>query len=290
MKSLKTLFIALIIGGLLLGAVSPALAASPDKGDKAPWWQGKVEVVQGKASISNVSLPSGATGAISVDNETIYVTANTTYKVPGLETAGINDIDGMYIVAQCDKTDSGLWAQHIMGIPGWNNGKPEYGYQHYTGNVTAYNYDPNAGGSITIQDKSGNTIPFQINDGNFKIMPPGATVAAGDWVTVVGHREATNGPLIAVGVSVFQASSQAASGHISGQISYIDESIITIANTNITYNGTTLFVLRGVTAVEVNQQATIFYTQQGDNKTANMVLVGVEDTSKIWQFPWSNIK
>lgn len=282
MKLFKTLIIALVICGLLLGAASPALAVGPGKVEKGRWWEGKVEIVQGKASVSSVSPPAGATDVVNVDSKTIYVSANTTYKVPGLKTAGINDIDGKYIIAQCDKTNSGLWARHVIVVPGKSEGgKQEYGYQHYTGNVTDYNYDPNTGGNITIQDKSGNTIAFQINDGQFKIMPPGATVAVGDWVTVIGHRESPNGPLIAVGVSVYQPRPHGPV-HISGQISYINGSIITIVSTNISYNNTTFFVLRGVPGVALNQQATILYTQLGDNKTAKLVLVGVEDLSRIW--------
>jgi hypothetical protein len=204
MRLLRTLGIVVVICGLLLGAALPALAAGPGKGDRGRWWEGKVEVVRGQVSINASSPPLGATGVINVDSKTIYVTANTTYKVPGLKTAGISDIDGKYIVAQCDIAAAGLWARHVIVVPGGlEGGKPEYGYKHYAGNVTTYDYDPNMGGNITIQDKSGNLIPFQINDGDFRIMPSGATVAAGEWVTVISYRESPSTQLIAVGARVY---------------------------------------------------------------------------------------
>jgi hypothetical protein len=287
MKLLKALVIAVVSCGLLLGAVSPALAAGPDnKGETGCWWVGKVEVVRGIASVGSLtsSSPPGATGVIDVDSQTIYVTANTTYKVPGLETAGINDIDGKYVVTQCDKIDSVLWARYVIVVPGRpENGKPEYGYHHYTGNVTAYNYDPSTGGNITMQEKSGNTTFFQINDGHFKIMPPGSTVAVGDWVTVIGYRESSSGSLIAVGVYVYPTP-PILSGRISGNITAIDTigDTITINSTTIAYNNSTLFVLRGVPAAAVGQEATVFYTEQSGTKTAKLVLVGEADPGEVW--------
>jgi hypothetical protein len=201
MRLLRILGIVVVICGLLLVAALPALAAGPGTGC---WWEGKVEVVRGQASISTVRQPSGATGVINVNGKTIYVTANTTYRVPGLKTAGISDIDGKYIVAQCDIAGTELWARHVIVVPGrLEGGEPEYGYKHYTGNVTTYDYDPNMGGTITIQDKSGNLIPFQINAGNFRILPPDATVAAGESVTVIGYRESPSSQLIAVAVFVY---------------------------------------------------------------------------------------
>jgi hypothetical protein len=201
MRLLRTLVIAVVICGLLLVAALPALAAGPGTGDRGRWWEGKVEVVRGQASVNAGSPPSGATGVINVNSKTIYVTANTTYKVPGLKTADISDIDGKYIVAQCDIAATWLWARHVIVVPGrLEGGEPEYGYKHYTGNVTTSDYDPNMGGTITIQDKSGNLIPFQINAGNFRIVPSGATVAAGEWVTVIGYGESASTQLMALGV------------------------------------------------------------------------------------------
>lgn len=296
MKLLKTLVIAVVIGGLLLGATVPALAAGgvtntqpgasfapgPDKGGKGRWWEGKVEIVRG--TVTRVPSDTGApSGVITVDNTTdIYVTANTTYKVPGLGWgARLLDItDGMYIVAQCDRmTNNELQSRYVTLVPG----KSEYRYQHYTGNVTAY--DP-SGGSITIEEKSGKTIPFVIIAGKFNIMPPGANVTVGDWVTVIGYRESPSSPLIAVGVCVYQPRPWAGPERISGNITGIDETNKTITitkdttSTSISYNGNTFFVLRGVLGL-LSQKATIFYAEQGSNKIAKLVLVGVEDVPGI---------
>jgi hypothetical protein len=282
MRLLRTIVIAVVICGLLLGAALSALAVGPGKADKVRWWEGKIEVVQGQASINATSPAPGATGVINVDSKTIYVTANTTYKVPGLKTATISDIDGKYIVTQCDITATGLWARHVILAPSrLEGGKPEYGYQHHAGNVTAYSYDPSLGVNIAIQDKSGNLTPFQINDGNFRIMPPDATVAVGEWVTVISYRESPSSQLIAVGVYVYPPRPFTGPQRVSGLITAIDGSTITIADTPIDYNDSTLFVLRGVPAA-VNQEATVFYTEHDGSKIAKVVLVETAHLSEIW--------
>lgn len=295
MKLFKTLIIVVVIGGLLLGASLPALAAgsvtntqsaasfAPNSGNegKGHWWEGKVEIVRGK--VTGVPGDSGVpSDVIKVDDKDIHVTADTIYKVPGLGRAGtLSDIkDGMYIVAQCDKTDSGLQARYVIVVPG----KSEYRYQHYTGTVTGYTYDPNAGGTITITDRSGNnTTTFTIIDGNFKILPAGATVQNGDWVTVVGYRESSSSQPIAVGVMVYpgQPSEVAWPGlervtgviHISGTTITVD----TTPSVTVNYDDTTIFVLRGVPAAD-GQTATVFYQVQsgGTNDLAKFVLVGTD--------------
>jgi hypothetical protein len=204
MRLLRTLVIAVVICGLLLVLALPGLAAGSGAEDRQCWWEGKVEVVRGQASVNPNSPPSGATGVLEVNGKTVYVTANTAYKVSGLKTAGMSDVDGEYIVAQCDIAAAELWARHVVIIPGGlDGGEPENVYKHYTGNVTNYSYQPNLGGTITVQDKSGNLISFQINAGNFGIMPSGATVAAGEWVTVVGYGGSASTRLMALGVCVY---------------------------------------------------------------------------------------
>lgn len=190
MKLLGTLGIIVVICGVLLGASFPALADGPGMGEKGPWWEGKIEVVRGQASINPGSVPPGATGVINVNSRRIYVTADTVYKVPGPETAGISDIDGKYIATQCDIAATELWARYVIAIPGRSEGgEPEYGYRHYAGRVTAYDYEPTVGGTIAIRDKPGSQISFRINGGDFRIMPPDATVAVAEWVTVISYRD-----------------------------------------------------------------------------------------------------
>lgn len=208
MRLLRTLVIAVVICGLLLGAALPALADGLGAGDRGCWWEDKVEVVRGQASVNPGSPPPGAAGVIDVNSQTVYVTADTTYKLPGLKSATISDIDGKYIVVQCDVAAAELWARHVIVVPGrLGSGKPEYGYRHYAGSITTYSYQPNTGGTITIQDKSGDLVSLQISAGNFEILPSDATVAVGEWVTVVGYGESPSTQLVALGLRVYSQGS-----------------------------------------------------------------------------------
>jgi len=205
MKLLKTLLIVVLVGGVLLGTALPALAASSvtdtqsalsflkntGKDDKGPWSEGKVKVVRGEVKAD----PTGNVIVIKVNSEEVSINVvpdKTRFKVPTLREATLSDIKGgMQVVAQVYEKETQLYARHIMVIPG----KPQY--RHHVGKVTAYM----PGVSITIQPRKGDPATFQIV-GELKVLPRGATVDEGDWVTVISRRNPANDQLIAFGVVV----------------------------------------------------------------------------------------
>lgn len=290
MKLSKTLVVLFLVGGLVLGTALPALATSspvsaqpavsylPDKDNgKEHWFDGKVKVVKGE-----VTDISG--NVIKVDSKDVIVTDNQTrYTIPGLGKEGsLADIEkGMEIVALGYEKDGKFYALQIAVIPG----RPAY--QHHVGTVTAFSYNETAGGSITIEEKSGKTVTpvtFDIIGGKFKVLPQGATVKVGDLVTVISHRDPAHNHLIASGVVVHQPKPTpqpwAGLKRITGTINNISENTtdnktITIGTTVLNFNDKTVFVLRGVLAVKIGQEATAFYSEQDSTRLAKAVLVGI---------------
>jgi hypothetical protein len=283
MKLLKTMVVVTLVVGLLLGGVfpvqadtgvtstQPSLPLKPDW-DKGRWAWGKVEVIRGE-------VKEKGTDWIKVDDATIYVEeGKTKYRVPTLgQPASLADIEvGMNIVALVDKEDDGtLHARHIVVIPG----RPQY--RHHVGEVIApYIYDPSTGGSLTIKDKSGETTTFTIIEGDLKILPKGATVEVGAWVTVISHRDPASDQLIATGVVVHPERPVLGNmlrmelrglEHISGTITVNEATmVITVDSTELKYDSSTIFTLRGVTSVQ-GQSGTVFYKDE----LARIVLVGI---------------
>jgi hypothetical protein len=284
MKLLK-IIIAITLGGLLLGAPLPVLAAGnaanpqpavsflPERGkdDHGPWFHGKVKVIQGEVS-------AVGTGTITVDDKPITVPEGTRIQWPGQKDATLSDIQvGMRVVVLVDETDSTLTAHQIIVIPS-KPGPPEY--QHQVGEVTDYTAaTSDSDGSITIKDKSGETTTFTIIFDKFKILPPGATVEVGKWVTVLSHRDPVQDKLIAFGVVVHTEKPSegpwAGLESITGTVS-ISGDTITVDTTSVTYDDATIFVLRGVPTAD-GQTATIFYKTQTDGtKLAKFVLVNID--------------
>jgi len=288
MKLLKTLIIAIIVGGLLLGAALPASAAGittapqpavsflPGKGkdDRESWFYGKVKVIRGK-------VDGVGTDYITVDGKKITVPDGTKIQWPRQKNAKLSDIEvGMRVVVLVDQTDTNtLIAHHIIVIPS-KPSQPEY--KHQVGEVTGYTAATSTtNGSITIKDKSGQTTTFTIIDGNFKILPPGhGELKIGDWVTVISHRDpAQPDKPIAAGVVVHlgkpSEGTKPGQESISGVI-HISGNTITVGVTLVTYDNATIFILRGVPTAD-GQKATVFYRVQVDNtKLAKFVLVGVD--------------
>lgn len=275
MKLLKTMVVVTLVVGLLLGGVfpvqadtgvtstQPSLPLKPDL-DKGRWALGKVKVIRGV-------VEEVGENEIKVDGQTIIIDEAAKFMVPTLGwSASLADIEvGMQIVVLAYKEDDTLYARHIVVIPG----KPQF--RHHVGRVTEYT----AGSSITIQDKKGDTYTFVI-DGDLKILPKGATVEVGAWVTVISRRDPASDQLIATGVVVHPERPVLGNmlrmelrglEHISGTIT-VDEAtmVITVDSTELKYDSSTIFTLRGVTSVQ-GQSGTVFYKDE----LARIVLVGI---------------
>lgn len=273
MKLLKTMVVLTLVVGLLLGGVLPAQADTgvtssqpsvPLKPEwsKGRWALGKVEVIRGEVTVID-------TDEIEVNGETIIVDEETKIRVPTLgKAASLEDIDGMPAVVQAYESEGELYARHIVVIPG----RPQF--RHHVGRVTAYE----EGESITIEDKWGNTITFEIL-GELKVLPPGTTVEEDDWVTVISRRDPVNDHLIARGVVVHPLRARLGLERVVGTIEEIVGNTITIDTTDVTYDDRTIFVLRGIPdlAVDTGQEAIAFCRRQEDDTLlAKLVLVGID--------------
>ena len=258
MQLLKTMVVLTLVVGLLLGGVLPAQADN----SQPPWAPGRGQVIRGE--VTDVG-----TDEIEVAGETIIVDETTKIRVPTLgKEASLGDIEeGMQVVVLAYEKDEELYARHIVAIPG----RPQF--RHHVGEVTAYD----EGVSITIEDKWGNTITFDIVS-ELKVLPPGATIEVGARVTVISRRDPINDRLIARGVVVHPVVPWFGLGSISGTITVDEtEELIIIGSTELDYDGSTIFILRGVLAVETRQEAIIFYREQEDDGLlAKLVLVGID--------------
>ncbi len=285
MKIFKSLISLFLVVGLTLGVALPVSANSSsltdqsqvsgqlekgqlDKVGKGPWAEGKVKVIRGEvASIVGDNL--------TVDSKTIVVDSETTYKVPGLDKgAKLSDIEvGMQIVALCYEQGEKLYARQITVIAS----RPSYG--HHVGEVVEYH----AGDNITIKDKWNNIVTFKIGE-NFKILPKGTTINVGDQVTVITRAHPLTGDRVAFGVVVHHQKPKVRLGSVSGNITAMNGDNITVDGTVLSYNATTIFVLRGIPGASTAggygfpltaQQATGFYREEGGIKFAKLVLVGI---------------
>lgn len=274
-----TLVLGLLLGGVFpvqadtgVTSTQPSLPLKPDWG-KGRWALGKVEVIRGEVTGKGGNY-------IEVDGETtIYVEeGKTKFRVPTLgKEASLDDIQmGVRVVALVYKEDDTLHARHIVVIPG----KPQF--RHHVGIVVDYDNETTVTPerSITIEDRQGNTTTFKILD-SLEVLPPGATVDVGDWVTVISHRDPASDQFIATGVVVHSAKLWLGLESVSGTITALDEAgkTITIDTTPaISYDVQTIFVLRGILAlaVEEGQNATVLYREQDGTRLAKVVLVGID--------------
>ena len=133
--------------------------------------------------------------------------------------------------------------------------------RHFEGKVTEFSYDPARGGSISIVDKDGKKLTFDIEAGKFTVQPKDAVVKIGDIVTVVAQDREGKSP-VALGVVI-----QPRPISVKGIITKIDETAktITVGTTVISYNNKTTFVLHGVLAVSQGLQATANCYEQADH-------------------------
>jgi len=303
MKLLKTMVVLTLVVGLLLGGVLPAQADTgvtstqpspplkPEWG-KGRWVLGKVEVIRGVVEevvieeTPTEETPNKIILKLSEEEfEEIIVGEATKFRVPTLgKEASLEDIEvGMQVVVQAYKAgdDGMLHARHIVVIPS----RPIYG--HHVGKLLEYT----DGEHITIEDKWENIITFDIV-GELKVLPPGTTVEEGDWVTVITRGHPLSGSRIAIGVVVHPTNPILARLRILNRLEIrllnrlewqgiervngtitVDEAeeLITIDSTELNYDGSTIFILRGVPSVQ-GQSGIVFYKDE----LAKLVLVRVE--------------
>jgi hypothetical protein len=292
MRLLKTMGVLALVAGLLWGGVVPAQADTgvantqaalslKSEGGKQPWAEGNIEVIRGEVAAKG-------TYWIEVAGETIIVDGATEIRVPTLgKEASFDDIQvGMKVVALVYEKD-GLHARHILVV----NFRLLYG--HHVGTLLAYE----AGVSITIEDRWGEEVSFDIDADKFKELPPGVdmeqAVDEQPWVTVITRGQPLTDSRTAIGVVVHPLAdpvlarlrllNQMENGllnrlewhdfeSISGIISVDEaEELVIVDSTELSYDSDTVFILRGVTSAE-GEWATVFYK----DGLARVVLVGVE--------------
>jgi hypothetical protein len=282
-KLFQTAIVLVLVMGLVLGTAlpvsakrntitdQPQVSVQPDKG-RGPWADGRVEVIRGE-------VESIGSDNLTVDGKLIIiVSGETRYKVPGLgEEATLSDIEvGMQIEALCYEKEGKFYARQITII------SSRWSYGHHVGEVVAYY----AGDNITIEDKWGNIVTFELSE-NFRILPEGAEINIGDQVTVITRGQPLTGDRVAVGVVVQERRPWGAWGgfaSVSGNITAMNSENITIDTTVIKYDAETVFLLRGVSGASIGtdygflltgEPATVFYGEQDNIKLAKLVLVGI---------------
>jgi uncharacterized protein DUF5666 len=129
---------------------------------------------------------------------TVSLSADTRVKFPGPRDSAPTSIQpGMNLMVQAirDQGDN-LIATKIMVIPG----KPSK--IHRVGIVTEYN----AGSSITIQDKKGNTYTFTLS-AETKFLPAerAGELAVGSLVTIIAPRDPASGGVTVKGIVIHPA-------------------------------------------------------------------------------------
>jgi hypothetical protein len=305
MKSIIRPFImATIVTALLLGMTPLVVAAEKNpittqhpelvfvphkvKERGTRWLPGRVEVVKG-------TVHAVGDGYIQVDGENITVSSTARVQLPGRPEAKLEDIQvDMRVTVLAYRTDAGdLVARLIIVIPIQPAQMLWRGY--HVGEVISYNPGTNAtDGSLVIRNKEGESLTFTIIDGNFRVLPPWHNEPqVGDWVTVIGHRDPIDpDKLIATGAVIHPtkpASLSPGLEQVSGVI-HISDHTVAVNSTppvTLTFDGTTIFILRGLPSAD-GQIATVFYkVQQDGTGLAKLVLVGLDlpgITSRIRQW------
>jgi len=200
----------------------------------------KTEIVRGLIKAKTVN-------SITVVKRVIPVSKETKFQIPGVKNATLADIKiNMYVVARIVTEDGKRFTSQVEVIPGLS-------IASYVGNVTAFSYVPTKGGSISIAMK-GKTETFKIG-GNLTVRPIGATVKAGDVVTVVARGNQ------ALRVVIHPKPQQ-----ITGIVTAINTTgtTITVGAAVIKYNAKTLFVLLGAPGLQVGQTVNATCYQQAD--------------------------
>jgi hypothetical protein len=129
---------------------------------------------------------------------TVGLNAETRLKFPGPKDSAPASIEpGMNAMVQAIRDQDGnLIARAVMVIPG----KPSR--IHRVGIVTEYS----AGGSITIQDKNGNTYTFALSaDTRLLPLERAGELAVGSRVTVIAPRDPAGGGVTVKGIVIHPA-------------------------------------------------------------------------------------
>ena len=177
------------------GAVATRVAEMHAVGQKGNP-NGKPENYRGEIS----SVDAGSITLLLKDDPsvTILIDSQTHIRIPTFKGASIKDLKpGMTVMVQARRDqDDSLTAKAVVLIPG----KPSK--MHRVGIVTAYE----AGASITIQDKDGQTFTFLIN-ADTKILPKDRVdlLVVGARVTIICPRDVTGGDALAAGIVVHPA-------------------------------------------------------------------------------------
>ncbi len=186
MKLMRSLLVFLLAIGVVLGIAAPALAADPTSTPtRVPL--PPVQVIRG-------IVTGESSSTITVDTTVVTVNDKTKYVVPGVKNPNLGTIlVGMRVIAQARPSDNNLVAGRVTVVPV---------LKHQAGKVTAFSYDDDTGGGITVQDKTGATFSFEILPGPFRIQPRDRDVKLGDQVTVILRSLRDGDAAVAIGVVI----------------------------------------------------------------------------------------
>jgi hypothetical protein len=151
-----------------------------------------------KGTVTSVDSGSLSLTLRDGSSVTVGLTSDTQMKFPGPKDSAPTSIqNGMTVNVQAIRNQSNnLVALRVLVIPG----KPTK--IHRVGIVTAYT----AGGSITIQDKDGNSYIFTITS-ETKLLPAerAGILAVGSRVTIIAPRDPAAGGVTVTGIVIHPA-------------------------------------------------------------------------------------
>ncbi len=272
MRVIKLLVISLLAVSLVMGLALPALANGKSAAKSAAALAKADNEGKGKAQVIKGVVTAISGSVITVNGKQITVDSQTKYHVPTLgKNASLADISvGMDVIAQT-RVDNGIYyARQIEAAP------KRIAPTAHTGNVTAFNYDSAVGGNVTIKDKVGQTLIFDILAGKLNVRPKGAEVKVGEVVTVTASRDPAHARLIATAIVVHPAPLQ----KISGLIAAVTDNgngagTVTIGSTVLNWDKNTVFAVHGAISVTPGRQAIAEYRNENGSLLAKRVQVGV---------------
>jgi|GEM_PF-4751761 len=285
-RKLKLLLVPLAGLALLTATAIPVLAKGQGNGPSAPASaQAAPPPGGGGPAVKPPDLRNMVRGTVESvsgniitfkSGNTLAVDANTKYTAPKKPKASLADVvKGVDIVARVKKTDTGPLAVQVQVL-----GKI-IGTVVHSGTVTAYT----AGASITITGPKGGPATFIIN-GDTKInLPKGiAGLKTGDSVTVSGRTDPDTKTLVAKVIAVHKVRM------VEGTVTAITSGSLTVKPAtgdpiNFKTDKDTIFTLKGVSAVSVNDKVKVVAEVQEDGTLlAKAVMDGVSIPSMLGRF------